>query len=182
MSVRISLALFLILIGCGVCRAESQRWNNFAEDSELKYYIDQRSIISLPDEVFIFWVKSVPKDRDYFKQEYNQNDVAYMFTSYELDCSVSSYRVRGVIMYDKSRREVNKSVAEGEETFAPVPPESMLELAQEEICAKGESAAKESPAKESRKEAAGEHSAAAPVPPAAPEMPAPAPSEEPSLQ
>ncbi|GFO68370.1 hypothetical protein GMLC_19490 [Geomonas limicola] len=133
MAARIALAALLLVFWCGVSQG-AERWSNFAEDQELKYYLDEKSIIALPDNVYIFWVKSVAKDRDYFRREYNQNNVSYMFTSYELDCAVSSYRVRGTILFDKNRREVSKVVPEREPAFEPVPPESVLELAQDEIC------------------------------------------------
>jgi len=176
MSVRISMALLLLLMCCGLSHAQDERWSNFAEDSDLKYYIDQKSIISLPDNVYIFWVKSVAKEKDYFKKEYNVNDVSYMFTSYELDCAVSSFRIRGTIMFDKNRKEISKSVPEGVAAFEPVPPESMLELAQGEVCVK-EGGTKEAPD-------GGEAPAAAPEAPRAHEAPtAPAaPEEPPGLQ
>ena len=178
MSIRITFALLFLLIWCGVCSAKTERWSNFAEDSDLKYYIDQKSIISLPDNVYIFWVKSIPKSKDFFKKEYNMNDASYMFTSYELDCAVSSYRVRGTIMFDKNRREISKSLPEGEPAFEPVPPESMLELAQDEVCT-NEEPAKESP---SQKGAASVPQESAPE--EAPATAAPsAPTEEaPALQ
>jgi len=133
MAGRTMLAMLLLVVLCGVCQG-AERWSNFAEDQELKYYIDQRTIIPLPDNVFIFWVKAVAKDRDYFRREFNLTGASYMLTSYELDCAVSSYRVRGTIIYDKNRREVSKVIPEGEPAFEPVPPESVQELAQEEIC------------------------------------------------
>lgn len=129
----VALALFAV---CGVCHAE-ERWTNFAEDSDVKYYLDQKSVTTLPDNVYIFWVKSIPKEKDFFKKEYNLNNLAYILTNYELDCAVSSYRVRGTIMFDKNRRELNKSLSTGVESpMEPVPPESMLELAQDEICSR----------------------------------------------
>jgi hypothetical protein len=178
MTVRIAITLLALLMYCGVCQAETERWSNFAEDTDLKYYIDQRSIIPLPDNVYIFWVKSVPKDKDYFKKEYNMNNVSYLFTSYELDCAVSSYRVRGTIMFDKNRRELSKTLPEGEPAFEPVPPESVLELVQEEVCVKEEGTKESSEAKE------GPTATKAPVAPEAPQAPAApiAPEEPPALQ
>jgi hypothetical protein len=137
MSVRISIAILVLLICSGVCHARDERWSNFAEDADFKYFMDQKSITPLPDNVYIFWVKSIPKDKDYFKKEYNVNNVSYMFTNYELDCAVSSYRARGTMMFDRNRKELSKSLPEGESVFEPVPPESMLELAQDEVCVKG---------------------------------------------
>jgi len=168
MPARIIIAMFVVLVLSGVSQGATERWSTFAEDADLKYYVDQRSIVQLPDNVYIFWVKSVPKNKDYFRQEYNQNGVSYMFTSYEIDCAVSSYRVRGTIMFDKNRREVSKTLPDGEPAFEPVPPESMVELAQEEVC-------KDDKAREGADET--EPSAAAPAPaepeaPAAPAVPA----------
>jgi hypothetical protein len=175
------IAMLALLLSCGVCHAATERWSNFAEDTDLKYYIDLRSIITLPDNVHIFWVKSIAKDKDYFKKEYNMNNVSYMFTSYELDCAVSSYRMRGSMMFDKNRKEISKSIPEGEPAFEPVPPESMLELAQEEVCVKAETTSNASEGEE--------HATAAPAAPAAPTAPeapeapvapaAPAAAEEP---
>src|SRR6185369_5671518 len=111
--------------------------------SDLKYYLDEKSVTPLPDNVYIFWVKSVAKDKDYFKTEYNLNNLSYIFTNYELDCALSSYRIRGTIMFDKNRREIYKSIpAAGETVFEPVPPESMLELVQDEVCVREETASK----------------------------------------
>jgi hypothetical protein len=182
MSIRISIVMLTLLMCCGICHAQAERWSNFAEDGDLKYYIDHRSIISLPDNVYIFWVKSVAKDKEYFKNEYNVSNVSYQFTSYELDCAVSSYRVRGTILFDKSRRELSKSVPESEPAFEPVPPESVLELAQDEICVKGKGVA-ESP-EETEVPSVAPKAPTAPEAPAAPEAPlAPAePEEPPALQ
>ena len=134
MSARITFVVLALLMCCGISHARDERWNNFAEDTDLKYYLDQKLIISLPDNVYIFWVKSVAKDKDFFKKEYNISNLSYIFTNYELDCAVSSYRIRGTIMFDRNRREINKSLPDSEPAFEPVPPESMLELAQDEIC------------------------------------------------
>ena len=172
MSVRMIIGMFVLLMCSGVCHAKTERWTNFAEDTDLKYYIDQKSIITLPDNVHIFWVKSIAKDKDYFKKEYNMNNVSYMFTGYELDCAISSYRVRGSILFDKNRKEISKSIPDVEPAFEPVPPESMLELAQDEVCVKEEGAP------EATEE---ERPAAAPVAPEAPLAPA-EPEEPPALQ
>jgi len=179
MSVRIIFAVLVLLICSGVSHAKDGRWNNFAEDADLKYFLDQKTIISLPDNVHIFWVKSVAKDKEYFKREYNQNNLSYVFTSYELDCAVSSYRVRGAIMFDRNRREISKSLPDKELAFEPVPPESMLELAQDEICGK-EKGVTEVPKDEEPLEAEPE----APTTSEAPESPkAPAGADEaPSIQ
>jgi hypothetical protein len=179
MSVRISFVMLFFLMCSSVCHAKTERWSNFAEDNDLKYYMDQRSIIALPDNVFIFWVKSVPKDKDFFKREYNLHNGSYMFTSYELDCAVSNYRVRGTIMFDKNRKEISKSIAEGETVFEPVPPESMLELAQDEICIKEEGGAEISDGAE--RPAAAPKAPTPPEAPTAPEEPGAA-EEPPALQ
>lgn len=132
---RVIFVVLALLLCCGICQAKEERWNNFAEDNDLRYYLDQKSVLSLPDNVYIFWVKSVAKDKDYYKAEYNLNNLSYIFTNYELDCAVSSYRIRGTIMFDKNRREINKSLPmSADNVFEPVPPESMLELAQGEVC------------------------------------------------
>ena len=62
MSVRITIAVLLLLICSGVCHAAAERWSNFAEDNDQKYYMDQRSIISLPDNVYIFLHLSLDLD------------------------------------------------------------------------------------------------------------------------
>lgn len=136
------LVVLALLVGCGVCHGKEERWSNFAEDGDLKYYLDLQSVVPLPDSVYVFWVKSVAKDKEYFKREYRLNNISYVFTNYELDCAVSSYRIRGTIMFDKQRRAVHKLVPPlGEISFEPVAPESLLELAQDEICVQEESAA-----------------------------------------
>lgn len=169
MTVRMVLALVALAVCCGVSHAE-ERWVNFAEDADLRYYLDQKSVTSLPDNVYMFWVKSVAKDRDYYRKEYNIKDLAYILTNYELDCAVSSYRVRGTIMYDKNRKEINKIIpAGGEPVFEPVPPESMLELAQNDICSKAGTAKQESE----------EPSSTAPTPASPAAQPA---TEPPSIQ
>ena len=140
MTVRMTLALLVLLISFGSSHGKEERWSNFAEDSDLKYYLDQKTVVPVTDNLYIFWVKSVAKDRDYFKKEYKVNDLSYILTNYELDCAVSSYRVRGSIMFDKNRRELGKSAGDETAGYEPVPPESMLELAQEELCVKEESA------------------------------------------
>lgn len=81
MSFRITFAMLVLLMCCGISHARDERWNNFAEDNELKYYLDQKLITSLPDNVYIFWVKSVAKDKEYFKREYNMSNLSYMFTN-----------------------------------------------------------------------------------------------------
>lgn len=145
MTIRMAFVVLALLMCCGVCHAKEERWSNFAEDNDLKYYLDQKSVVSLPDNVYILWVKSIAKDKNFFKREYNLNNLSYIFTNYEIDCAVSSYRIRGTIMFDKNRREINKSLPEGgEPVFEPVPPESMLELVQDEICVKEEGAVKAS--------------------------------------
>ena len=182
MSVRISIAMLLCFLCGSVCHAKGERWSNFAEDTDLKYYLDQKTIIPLPDNVYIFWVKSVPKDKDYFKNEYNVNNVSYMFTSYELDCAVSNYRVRGTIMFDRNRKEITKSLPEGEPAFEPVPPESMLELARDEVCVKDEGPAENShDEKRPAATPAAPETPEAPLAPAAPAAPT-EPEEPPELQ
>jgi hypothetical protein len=176
------MMLLTLLLCCGVCHAQPERWSNFAEDSDLKYYIDQRSIISLPDNVYIFWVKSVAKNKNYFKNEFNVDGVSYQLASYELDCAVSSYRVRGTILLDKSRKELSKSIPESDLNFEPIPPESVLELAQDEVCVKGKGTA-ETP-QEAERPSAAPAAPVAPEAPSAPEAPrAPSePEEPPALQ
>ena len=189
MAVRVVYLLLALLIWCGSCHAAGQRWTNFAEDGDARYYLDTKTKRALPDNVYVFWVKSIPKNAEFFKSEYNLNDVAYLITNYELDCALSSYRVRGAIMFDKNRREINKTVAPPDSPFEPIPPESLLELAQQEVCVNDEG--EEAPGSERPSAAAARAprspagSSIAPAPPAAPEVPAapPAPdaSGEPEL-
>ena len=149
MKVRTSLVALVLICSCGVSHGREDRWSNFAEDADLKYYLDQESVSALPDNVYTFWVKSVAKDKDYYKKEYKLTSLAQILTSYELDCAVASYRVRGVIMLDRNRREIAKSMAaEGEGAFEPVPPESVLELIQNELCVGEEAGAKQPEADE----------------------------------
>lgn len=130
-----------LLVSSGISQAKEERWSNFAEDGDLKYFLDEKTVVPLTDSSYIFWVKSVAKDKGYFKREYNLNNLSYILTNYELDCSHSTYRVRGTIMFDKSRRELSKIVNEGPGVvYEPVPPESVVELVQEELCVGAESA------------------------------------------
>lgn len=173
MTVRMSIVALALLLICGVCHGNEKRWSNFGEDTDLKYYLDQQSVLSLPDNVYIFWVKSVAKDKEYFKKEYNLSDLSYIFTNYELDCAISSYRIRGSVMFDKNRRQISKALpAGGEAVFEPVLPESVLELAQNEICVKEELAQK-IPVPQGEMAAAPTVPATleAPVSPQAPEVP-----------
>ncbi|MCM0079989.1 hypothetical protein L4X63_00135 [Geomonas sp. Red32] len=160
MNVRtIMLSMLLLMAWSGLTYGED-RWYNFAEDGDLKYYLDRKSVHPLPDNVYVFWIKSVAKDKEYYRREYNVSNLAYILTNYELDCAVSSYRVRGTIMFDKGRRELGKTLASGEPVFEPVPPESVLEMAQDEICT-GEQNASGEPEEE-------EHGAAKAARPASP--------------
>ena len=138
---RISLAVLALLVVCGTCRGKEERWSSFAEDNDLSYYLDLQSLVPLPDNVYIFWLKSVAKDKEYFPREYNLSEISYILTNYELDCAAASYRIRGTILFDKQHKEINKVIAASPAAFEPVPPESLLELAQAEICVKKESAA-----------------------------------------
>ncbi|GFO54578.1 hypothetical protein GMSM_15850 [Geomonas sp. Red276] len=150
MNVRtITLSMLLLMAWSGLTYGE-ERWYNFAEDGDLKYYLDRKSVHPLPDNVYVFWIKSVAKDKEYYRREYNISNLAYILTNYELDCAVSSYRVRGTIMFDKGRRELGKTLASGEPVFEPVPPESVLEMAQDEICTGEQNASRESEDEEQR--------------------------------
>lgn len=125
------------LLLCGaVAQAKEGRWSNFAEDADLKYYLDLKSVITTPERTSTFWVKSVAKNKEYYKSEYNLNDLAYILTSYEYDCARGLYRVRATVMYDKNRRELHKTFPTASETpgFEPVTPESVLELVRDSIC------------------------------------------------
>ena len=179
MSLRMLLALLALFVGCGVCHGKEGRWSQFAEDGDLKYYLDLKSVVSLPDSVYLFWLKSVAKQKEYFKKEYNLNDLAYIITNYELDCAASSFKIRGTIMFDKNQREINKVLPAADAVFEPVPPESLLELVQGEICAQQEGAA-------AAPEEAGEQPEAplapdAPTAPEAPKVDAPAAIKQPSI-
>jgi hypothetical protein len=176
MTVRMTFVVLVLLITCSVCRGEDQRWSNFAEDNDLKYYLDVKSVVPLPDNVYLFWVKTVAKDKEYFRTEYNVDDLSYVYTNYELDCAVSSFRVRGTILFDKHRREINKNIpALAETKFEPIPPESVLELAQSEICVSDEDETKTSDLDEQPASASAELPDS-PQAPAEPLAPAAAPS------
>jgi hypothetical protein len=175
MASRALLILFLLVSFGSVSHAAEERWVKFAQDADLSYFLDDKSVVSLPDNVYIFWIKSVAKEREYFKREYNVGNISYLLTNYELDCALSSYRVRGTIMLDKSRREISKTVPASPPAFEPVPPESVLELAQDEMCSK-----RQTPVKGAEKE---EETAAPPAgSPAPAAVPPAAPSEPPSVE
>ena len=181
MIVKTTFVVLAMLLSSAVCRGEDARWSNFAEDSDLKYYLDVKSVVSRPDNVYLFWLKAVAKNKEYFKREYNIDDLSYVYTNYELDCAVSSFRVRGIILFDKHRRELNKSIpAPGETSFEPIPPESVIELAQGEICVGEEGDAKQTDADEQEatepSAPVGDDEPEAPPAPAEPAAPAGAPS------
>lgn len=149
MPLRVVLALFNVMLFCTVAYGIENRWYNFAEDSDLRYYLDNKSIVSRPNHTKIVWVKSVPKSKEYFEREYNLNNLAYLLTNYEIDCSNASYRVRQTLMLDKNRKELSKTQAAGSDVlFEPVPPESSIELAQEAVCGEEESAPSQATQKE----------------------------------
>ncbi|UFS71495.1 hypothetical protein LPW11_04675 [Geomonas sp. RF6] len=135
MRLRVVFAMLCVVCFSNLAHAADERWYNFAEDSDLRYYIDQKSVVNRSGDIHIFWVKSVAKSKEYYRQEYNLNHLAYILTNYEMDCSDATFRVRQTLMMDRNRRELNKSVPSGAETdFEPIPPESALELAQEIVC------------------------------------------------
>lgn len=138
MTVRTTFMILTLLVLCGVCEGREERWNNFAEDVDLKYYLDTKSVLPLPGNVYIVWIKAVAKEKDYFKREYSLKDVSYTLANYEVDCDLSSYRNRGTVFFDKHRKQVGKSLPDGGEPFLePVQPESVLEMVQNEICVAG---------------------------------------------
>lgn len=170
MSVR-ALWVGMILLSCSaVCYGKETRWKLFAEDSDLRYYLDEKSVVTLPDHVYLFWIKSVAKNKEFYRRQYNLNDLAYILTNYELDCAAATYRVRGALMYDSNRNVISKTLPSGGAVpFEPIPPESVMEMAQDSFCSKAESAPAAAPE---------------PVPDAEePSGPAqPAPAEPPSIQ
>ena len=94
-------------------------------------------------------MKLVAKDKEYFKKKYNLATLHQILTNYELDCAVSGYRVRGVIMQDKNRGELAKSGEDdGDTPLEPVPPESIIELVQNEVCVGDEDGGKQPEAEE----------------------------------
>src|SRR5689334_12634066 len=131
---RLLVPLFALVLSAGTACAAEGRWNSFAEDGDVKYFLDQKSVLTLPDNVFIFWMRSVPKDKEYIRREYNMNTLSYILTNYELDCANATYRVRETAMFDKNRKELSKSLPAGEAPFEPIQPESIVEMAQENFC------------------------------------------------
>lgn len=139
MWIRLALIALCVICFANAAQAKEERWYNFAEDNDLRYFIDTKSIVNRSGDIHIFWVRSMAKNKQYFKEEYNMNDLASILTNYEMDCSDATYRVRQTVMLDRNRRELNKSVPAGAEAeFEPIPPESSLELAQEIVCADAE--------------------------------------------
>ncbi|MBJ6726503.1 surface-adhesin E family protein [Geomesophilobacter sediminis] len=171
---RVSLLVFVLLVSATVAHAAEGRWTSFAEDADIRYYLDQKSLLPLPDNVFIFWMRTVPKDREYIRREYNMNTLSYILTNYELDCSDATYRVRETAMFDKNRKELSKSVASDDIPYEPIQPESIVEMVQETLCPKGSTGPKIAEAPQAP---------AAEAQPAVPGTPAPVvPPAEPALQ
>jgi len=184
MLIRIILVSIFGICLSNAAFAREERWYNFAEDGDLRYYIDERSIVTRNDDIRILWVKSVAKNREYFREEYNLNDLSYILTNYEMDCSDATYRVRQIIMMDKNRRELNKSMPAAAATnFEPIPPESALELAQDMVCAKTGTETTEEPDEVTPPSVAPAQPVAPPAEQPDAEQPQePATGEEPSLQ
>jgi hypothetical protein len=133
---KIIMVLGILLLSVTLANGKEERWQNFAEDADLKYYLDRKTVVRTPEDTATFWVKSVAKNREYFKNEYNLNELAYIMTNYELDCSRALFRVRETILLTKNRKELSKTLVPLAEMpeFEPVTPESVTELAQEAVC------------------------------------------------
>lgn len=138
MSLRLAGVGLLLVVFCSVAHGKEDRWSSFAEDSDQKYYLDKKSVFPVGDYGFSFWIRSVPKDKEYIRREYNMTDLSYLLTNYELNCSEATFRVREILMFDKNRKELAKNLPEGEAVYEPIQPESIIEMAQESFCGKGE--------------------------------------------
>ncbi|KAF0221416.1 MAG: hypothetical protein FD174_554 [Geobacteraceae bacterium] len=130
-----------ILLACslflsGMAHGKEDRWYNLTEDADLTYYIDRKSVLKTPDNTHIFWVKIVSRKKEYLKKEYKLSDLEYVLFNYEIDCGRGMYKTRGTIFFDKNGKQIDKQTP----TYVdmsdaePIPPESVMELAQDAVC------------------------------------------------
>lgn len=129
------LLLFLAL--CGTAYGKTERWHKLTEDADLSYYIDDRSIVRSRTGTTLFWMKLESRNRDFLKKEYHMPDLEYILFNYEINCDKSLFKTRGVIYYGANGRQIDKqSPTYSDMSDAePVPPESMMEVAQDYVCA-----------------------------------------------
>lgn len=147
MSARVAFGALVLLICCGVAYGKEERWTSFAEDADLSYYLDRKSVSPLPNGGYLFWIRSVAKDKEYYRREYNLSGLAYILTNYELDCGRQVYRVRQSVMFDRNRKELSKSGSGVDAPFEPIQPETIVEMAQDTFCTKGDRKPQSAPGK-----------------------------------
>lgn len=142
----LALSAVVLLLLSGMASGKDDRWYNLTEDADLTYYIDKKSILKTPDNTYIFWMKITSKKKEYLQKEYKQIDLEYVLFNYEINCSRGLYKTRGTIYYDKNGKQIDKQTP----TYVdmsdaePIPPESVMELAQDAVCP--ESGSDETPA------------------------------------
>lgn len=132
-----ALMLLVALFLCsGMAYGKDDRWYPFAEDPDLSYYIDKKSVLRTPDNTYLFWVKVVGRKKEFLKKEYRMNDLEYILFNYEISCAKGLYKTRGTIYYDRSGKQLDKQIPTylDMSDAEPVPPESIMELAQDAVC------------------------------------------------
>ncbi len=141
MAKKVLMVLASLFIFSGMAYGKDDRWYNFAEDNDLTYAIDRKSILKSPENTYLFWVKITSRKKDYLKNEYKMNELAYVIFNYEIDCTRGMYKARGTIYYDKNGKQLDKQIPAFVDMSdaEPIPPESIMEMAQEAICYEPES-------------------------------------------
>ena len=133
-----TVATFILLVlFCGTAYGKTERWHKLTEDADLSYFIDDKSIVRTKSGTTLFWMKLVSRSKDFLKKEYRMADLEYILFNYEINCDKAVFKSRGVIYYGPNGKQLDKQAP----TFAdmsdaePVPPESMMEVAQDYVCA-----------------------------------------------
>lgn len=130
-----ALLIWLVLL-CGNAYGKADRWSKLMEDSDLVYYMDDKSILNTKTGTTIFWMKLASRKKDFLKNEYKMPELDYILFNYEINCDKAVYKSRGVIYYDRNGRQLDKQVptAVDMSDSEPVPPESVMEVAKEYVC------------------------------------------------
>ncbi|SNB46929.1 surface-adhesin E family protein [Geobacter sp. DSM 9736] len=139
--VRMILASLAMLVWpaimCGAAHGREERWSKLTEDAELVFHIDEKSIQNTRSGTTIFWVKLTGRKNDFLRNEYKLPELDYILFNYEIDCNKGIYKPRGIYYYARSGKQLDKQVPLSTDMTdaEPVPPESVMELAQNYVCA-----------------------------------------------
>jgi hypothetical protein len=125
----------LLLLFSGSSYGAADRWDRIGEDAYLVYYLDDRSVISLQDDIYTFWLKLVDK-KSLLKQRFHSRNLHHALFRYELDCRAAQAGARTALFFDRNNRQINIQLPADPEGryFEPVVPESIMERVAEMIC------------------------------------------------